>query len=45
MLKLAKFVGNNRAIPLMHYTGPQKVIHPVVPTVKTSGISYKDVCA
>ncbi len=45
MSKLAKSVGNNRAIPLMQYTGPKKVIPPLVPTVNTTGISYKDVCA
>lgn len=42
--KQAKSVGQNRAIPLMHYTGPKKVIPPAVPTGGT-GVSYTDVCA
>ncbi len=41
---VSKSVRNNKAISLMHYTGPKKVILPVVPTVKTTGISYKDAC-
>ena len=41
----AKSVGKNRAVPLMHYTGPKKVNPPATPTQKTSGISYTEACA
>ena len=45
--KQAKSASNNRAIPLMHYTGPKKVIPPAVSRCNTSttGINYTEVCA
>ena len=42
--KQAKLVGRNRAIPLLHYTGPKKVSPPAASTSKTTGISYTDLC-
>ena len=42
--KQAKYVGNNRAVPLMHYTSTKKVIPTVIPT-HTTGISYTEACA
>ena len=41
--KQAKSVGKNRATPLIHCTGPKKVIPPAVPTA--NGISYNEVCS
>ena len=43
--KQAKSVGNNRAISLMHYTDAKKVMPLAMPTGKTTGISYTEVCA
>ena len=43
--KLAKSVGCNRAIPLLHYTGPKKVVPPATSIRKTTGISYTEACA
>ncbi|MCG7883058.1 MAG: hypothetical protein JAY96_15870 [Candidatus Thiodiazotropha endolucinida] len=40
--KQYKSSGDTRAIPLMHYTGPKKVIPPAVQPVS---ISYTDVCS
>ncbi len=39
----AKSVGKNRAIQLVHYTGPKKAKPPAIPT--HAGISYTEVCA
>ena len=36
----AKLVGKDKAIPLVHYTGPKKVKPPAMAT-NTTGISYK----
>ena len=44
-LNQAKTVGKNRAIPLMHYSGPKKVMPPAVPSSKNTGISYAEVCS
>jgi len=41
----AKSVGKNRAIPIIHYTGPKKVMPTAVPTRNITGISYTEVCA
>ena len=43
--KQAKSVGKNRAIPIIHYTGPKKVMPPAVPTRNITRISYTEVCA
>ena len=43
--KQAKTAGSNRAIPLVHYTGPKKVMPHAVPICKTTGISYTEVSA
>ena len=41
-----KFVGKNRAIQLVHYTGPRQVKPPAIPTHKMhAGINYTDTCA
>jgi hypothetical protein len=40
----AKLLGKNKAIPLMHYSGPKKVKPPPVSNSSTIG-SYTDVCA
>ena len=36
----AKLVGKDKAVPLVHYTGPKKVKPPAMATI-TTGISYK----
>ena len=42
----AKSVGKNRAIPLVHYTGPKQVKPPAMLTHEMrTGIAYADVCA
>ena len=41
----AKSVGINKAIPLMHFVGPKKVMPPAMQNSKTIGISYTEVCA
>ena len=41
--KQAKSVGKNRAIPIIHYTGPKEVMPPAVPTRNITGISYTEV--
>ena len=42
----AKSVGKNRAIQLVHYTGPKQVKPPAIPTHKMhAGINYTDACA
>jgi len=43
--KQAKSAGKNRDIPLIHYTGPKKVMPPRVPVDKNDGISYTELCA
>ena len=40
----AKSVGNNRAIPLVHYAGPKKVMPPPIAT-RMAGPSYTEICA
>ncbi len=43
--KLAKSVGCNRAIPLLHYTGPKKVVPPAASIRRNTGISYTGMCS
>ena len=43
-IKQSKSVDITNAVPLLHYTGPKKVIPPAMPT-RTTGVSYTDVCA
>ena len=42
-LKQVKSVNNSRANPLIHYTGPKKVLPPAIS--KNIEISYDEVCA
>ena len=41
--KQVKSVNNSRAVPLIHYTGPKKVLPPAIS--KNIEISYDEVCA